>query len=146
MHQSGQIRTLALALIRNGDRVLLSRGYDPVKQAEFYRALGGINFGESSADALQRELREELDVRLVDLHYLGCLESIFVFNNHPGHELIQLYRCNLADPEFYERDEIAFSEGERQKLARWVSIERCLSGELQVVPKQFLAYLSAPAQ
>lgn len=69
-----------------------------------------------------------------------------MFNNQPGHELIQLYRCNLADPEFYERDEIAFSEGEWQKLARWVSIDHCLSGELQVVPKQFLAYLSAPAQ
>jgi hypothetical protein len=53
MDQSNQIRVLALGLIRDGDRIFISEGYDPVKQHPFYRALGGgVEFGETSYDAL----------------------------------------------------------------------------------------------
>ena len=137
-----RIRVLALGLIRHENRLFLSEGYDATKQQTFYRALGGgVDFGETSLDALHREFQEELQAELTNVRYLACLENIFTFNGQLGHELIQLYACDFADPKFYQQSEIMFSEGERQKKALWVEIERLASGELHLVPEDFLKYV-----
>ncbi|MBD1862649.1 MULTISPECIES: NUDIX hydrolase [Trichocoleus] len=150
MYGVNQIRVLALGLIQDrqaaaagkGDRIFVSEGYDPVKQKTFYRALGGgVDFGETSLIALQREFQEEIQAELANIRYLGCLENIFVFNGQSGHELIQLYKCDFADPKFYELDELMFAEGDRQKKALWIESDRFKSGELTLVPEQFFDYL-----
>ena len=150
MYGVNQIRVLALGLIQDrqaaaaekGDRIFVSEGYDPVKQKTFYRALGGgVDFGETSLIALQREFQEEIQAELANIRYLGCLENVFTFNGQPGHELIQLYKCDFADPKFYEIDELIFAEGDRQKKALWVESDRFKSGELTLVPEQFFDYL-----
>jgi 8-oxo-dGTP pyrophosphatase MutT (NUDIX family) len=150
MYGVNQIRVLALGLIQDrqaaaaekGDRIFVSEGYDPVKQKTFYRALGGgVDFGETSVTALQREFQEEIQAELANIRYLGCLENLFVFDGRAGHELIQLYKCDFAEPKFYEVDELIFVEGERQKKALWVESDRFKSGELTLVPEQFFDYL-----
>jgi 8-oxo-dGTP pyrophosphatase MutT (NUDIX family) len=150
MYGVNQIRVLALGLIQDrqaaaaekGDRIFVSEGYDPVKQKTFYRALGGgVDFGETSLVALQREFQEEIQAELANIRYLGCLENVFTFNGQPGHELIQLYKCDFADPRFYKLDELIFVEGDRQKKALWVESDRFKSGELTLVPEQFFDYL-----
>jgi len=141
MHPS-KIRVLSLGLIRDGDRTFLSEGYDPVKQQTFYRALGGgVDFGESSYDALKREFMEELQAELTNIKYLGCIENLFMFNGQAGHELIQLYQCDFVDPKFYQLEQMEFSEGEYKKNALWLDIQHCKSGEIRIVPEQFLDYL-----
>ncbi|MFM8007825.1 MAG: NUDIX domain-containing protein, partial [Dolichospermum sp.] len=61
MNKEGQIRVIVLALIRDGNRIFVSEGYDPTKQSIFYRALGGgVEFGETSRIALIREFQEEI--------------------------------------------------------------------------------------
>lgn len=143
MHQSGQIRVLALGLIQDGNRIFISEGYDPVKDQTFYRALGGgVDFGETSYQALQREFQEELQAELTNIHYLGCLENIFMFNGKAGHELIQLYRCDFVDRTFYEKERMTFQEGERSKTALWVDMDRFKSGELILYPEHFLDYVT----
>ncbi len=142
MHTLGEIRVLALGLIRDGDRIFISEGHDPVKQQTFYRALGGgVDFGETSLVALQREFQEEIQADLTNIRYLGCLENIFTFNDQPGHEILQVYQCDFVDQKFYQLEQLVFSEGERQKTALWVNIERFKSGKLKLVPEGFLDYL-----
>jgi 8-oxo-dGTP pyrophosphatase MutT (NUDIX family) len=143
MHNPNEIRFLVLGLIKdNNNRVFLSQGYDANKQEYFYRALGGgIEFGEKSSEALQREFKEELEAEITNIQYLTCLESIFSFNGQPGHEVIQLYQCDFTDAKFYQLEEVAFNEGERQKIARWVDLEKCRSRELKVVPESVINYL-----
>lgn len=144
MHKPDEIRFLVLGLIKDRDRAFLSEGYDTTKQEYFYRALGGgVEFGEKSYDALKREFQEELDAELTNIRYLTCLESLFSFNGQPGHEVIQLYQCDFADPKFYTIEEITFNEGKRQKIARWVDLEKCRSGELKVVPEPMVEYITA---
>lgn len=141
MHKPGEIRVLALGLIRDGNRIFVSEGYDPVKQQTFYRAMGGgVDFGETSLEALKREFQEEIQADLTNIRYLGCLENIFTFNGQSGHEIIQLFESDFVDPKFYQLDKLDFSEGERQKTALWVDINRFKSGELRLVPEQFLDY------
>jgi 8-oxo-dGTP pyrophosphatase MutT (NUDIX family) len=142
MHKPGEIRVLALGIIKKGDRTFISQGYDPVKQQTFYRAMGGgVDFGETSFQALQREFQEEIQAELTNIHYLGCIENLFTFNGKQGHEILQIYECDFVDPKFYQLENLVFAEGERQKTALWVEISRFKSGELKLVPEQFLEYL-----
>ena len=142
MHVEGQIRVLALGLIKKGDRVFISQGYDPVKQKTFYRAMGGgVDFGETSLEALEREFQEEIQAKLTNISYLGCLENLFTFNGKQGHELLQVYQCDFADAKFYELESLVFAEGKRQKTALWVDMALFKSGELLLVPEPFLALL-----
>jgi 8-oxo-dGTP pyrophosphatase MutT (NUDIX family) len=150
MGKSGEICVLALGLIRDGEyakrtlreRLFISQGYDKFTQQTFYRALGGgIDFGETSLEALKREFQEEIQAELTNIRYLGCLENIFIYNGQPGHEIIQLYECDFVYPNFYQLEKIEFAEGERQKTALWVEISRFKSGELKLVPEQIFEFL-----
>ena len=141
MHKQGEIRVLALGIIRKGDRVFISEGYDPVKQQTFYRAMGGgVDFGETSLEALQREFQEEIQAELTNIKYLGCMENLFTFNGKPGHEILFVYECDFVAPKFYQLEELTFAEGERKKRALWTQIDRFKSGELKLVPEQFFEY------
>lgn len=142
MHTEGQIRVLALGLIKKGNRVFISQGYDPVKQKTFYRAMGGgVDFGETSLEALEREFQEEIQAQLTNISYLRCLENLFTFNGKQGHELLQVYQCDFADAKFYELESLVFAEGKRQKTALWVDVALFKSGELLLVPEPFLELL-----
>ena len=145
MRKAGEIRVLALGIVQDGERIFISQGYDPVKQQTFYRAMGGgVDFGETSIDALQREFQEEIQAELTNIRYLGCLENLFTFNGQQGHEILQVYQCNFVNSKFYELEQLVFAEGDRQKTALWVEISRFTSGELKLVPAQFLEYLKLP--
>ncbi|WP_373530577.1 NUDIX hydrolase [Nostoc sp.] len=143
MNKAGEIRVLALGLIRDGERIFVSEGYDPVKQETFYRALGGgVDFGETSRDGLEREFQEEIQAELTNIRYLGCIENLFTFSGRQGHEIIQLYQCDFADSKFYQLESLVFSESENHKhRALWIDISRFKSEELRLVPEVFFEYL-----
>ncbi|MGB7272128.1 MAG: NUDIX hydrolase [Geitlerinemataceae cyanobacterium] len=133
-----KIRVLALGIIRDDDRLFLSEGYDPVTEKSFYRVLGGgVDFGETSLDALKREFQEEIQADLKNIEYVSCLENIFTYKGKPKHEIIQLYRCDFVDSQLYQIDEILFTEGDRKKKALWIDFQRIKSGELRIVPEGF---------
>lgn len=139
--EKGKVRVIVLGLIQSGDRIFVSECEDPVKQETFYRVLGGgIEFGEHSIDAWQREFLEEIQAELTNIKYLACLENFFIFNGQAGHELIQLYQCEFVDPKFYQLDSLAFADGDGQHTAFWMPIERFRSGELRLVPDKFINY------
>ena len=102
------IRIIAICIFRNGDKILVFEGYDPVKQQTFYRPLGGgIEFGETSQETVHREMMEELNAEVTDLKYLGTLENIYIFNGDPGHEIVQIYDGRLVNSELYEQAEMS---------------------------------------
>ncbi|MGL5081791.1 MAG: NUDIX hydrolase [Microcoleaceae cyanobacterium] len=141
MPKSKKIRVLALGLIQRENHLFLSEGYDPTQQETFYRPLGGgVEFGELSQEALKREFLEELDAGLTQIQYLGCLESVFVYDGKPGHEIIQLYRCDFEDQTLYKSEQVTFQEGDRQKTALWMPLSRFQSGELTLYPANLLTY------
>lgn len=101
----GEIRALAVVVIRRGQQILACPGFDPNGNRQFYRLIGGgIEFGEESLVALKREIAEELGVELTNYRYLGVLENIFTFKNQPGHELCFIYSAEFADENNYQRE------------------------------------------
>ena len=102
--RAGRIRILALALIVRDGRLLVSEGHDSVKGETFYRLLGGeVELGETGAEALARELREELGAEIAQPTYRGTLENIYVYEGLPGHEVTLVYDASLQTPLFDDR-------------------------------------------
>lgn len=100
MVDRSHIRVKAFAVLRNhaGTHHAVLRGYDPGKNQEFHRLLGGgIELGERSEMAVTREIAEELDATLLEPQLLGVVENIFEFDGERGHEVVFVYAGRLAD-------------------------------------------------
>ncbi len=140
-----QIRPIVLGLVKHPvspARLLLCEFSDPFDQRRLYRAPGGgIEFGEMSFEALQREFREELQAELTNIRYLGCLENRFTYAGKPGHELVQLYQCDFVDSSFYEQEVLQGWENDQPFTAIWAEIDWFKSGRLHLVPEGCLDYL-----
>jgi len=101
------IRVISISLFYNKHKnsILVAEGFDPVKNEKFYRPLGGaVKFGEKSIDALKREIKEEIDEKILNIKYLATLENIFTFNGKKGHEIVFVYDSKFKDPNVYKRE------------------------------------------
>ena len=71
MDKFKEIRPIVLGIARKNNKILVSEGYDKVKNQTFYRCLGGgIEFLETSQEALKREYKEELGISIDIENYL----------------------------------------------------------------------------
>ncbi len=140
---AAEIRVLAIAVFREGDRILVARGVDPATGEPFYRPLGGgVEFGERAETALRREMAEELGGTIEDVRLMGVLENIFEYAGRPGHEIIFVFDARFSDPSWYLRPELPVTEaGTGWEPARWISIEALSSGPERLVPSGLLALL-----
>jgi 8-oxo-dGTP pyrophosphatase MutT (NUDIX family) len=114
-----RVRALAICLFSHEGRILASEGFDPLKNETFYRPLGGrIEFGETAAETVRRELLEEIQAEVTALEYLETLENIFVFNGEPGHEIVMVFDGQLADAALYGQPVIERTDSHSGELLR----------------------------
>ena len=70
-----QPRRIAICLIWWNGSLLVGQGYDRIKKQRFYRPLGGqLEAGETAAQAVVRELLEELGQEVELTRRLGGVE------------------------------------------------------------------------
>lgn len=124
-YNSEAIRPLALAIIKNDkNQLLVSPGYDNIKQENFYRLLGGgIEYGETSLEALNREFKEELGVELKNCHLLSISENIFSFNGLPGHEIHFIYEADFLDSDNYQIEEFDILDSKKEGKVIWLDLK-----------------------
>jgi 8-oxo-dGTP pyrophosphatase MutT (NUDIX family) len=142
----GKIRPLAICVFWHQGRILAAEGYDRVKQQTFYRPLGGkIEFGETGAEAVARELMEEIGAGVTAVRYLGTLENLFTFEGQRGHEIVLVYDGRLLDESLYQREVIHGVEDEDEQFrARWLQIESLgIAGAPPLYPDGLLDLLRA---
>jgi len=140
-----RIRPLAICVFLYNDRILVAKGYDPVKNQSFYRPLGGgIEFGEHSEETIHRELMEEISAEVRDLIYLGTLENIFVFDGIPGHEIVQVYDGVLKDTGLYKQTVILGHEADIDESfkAMWKALDEFGEGKSILYPDGLLELLT----
>jgi ADP-ribose pyrophosphatase YjhB (NUDIX family) len=105
------IRPIAICVFRHRGKILVSEGIDVVKKNRYARPLGaGIETGETSAEAIIREVREEIREEITHLTLLGVLENIFSLNGAPRHEIVFVYDAAFVDHSVYTRSEVPIRE------------------------------------
>lgn len=124
------IRPLALAVFRDGPRILVEDKWD--RPEPFYRPPGGgVEFGERAIEAVRREMREEFEAEIRDVRQLGTLENIFDYHGRPGHEVVFVFEARFADDSYYEAERIVGTEGGGTRIeAVWIDVSEPLDRPL----------------
>ena len=116
------IRPLVVAVIKKEDKILVMPGYDKVKNEHFYRLPGGgIEFGETSEDALKREFREEIGAEIKIIKQIGISENIFTYEGKKGHEIVMsLYLDDYNGNQLYieGKEKYIDSKGKEKNACR----------------------------
>lgn len=139
MNKFKEIRPVALGLAIKDGKLLVSEGYDSKKNQTFYRCLGGgIEFLETSQEAIKREFKEEIGADITVKDFLGISENIFTFEGKNGHELIFLYMVELRDSDYKEEYSII---DEVNSTAKWIDIQSFKTKEKIIYPTEILNYI-----
>ncbi len=141
-----RIRPIAICLFRNANRILVSEGFDTVKQNYYYRPLGGgIEYGESSKVAVAREIWEELGVEIENVQLLNVLENIFIYEGQQGHEIVFVFDAKFVDKSLYKLDEIDGFEQEANVRfkAIWKSLNEIEKSGARLVPEDLAKLLNS---
>lgn len=139
MDKFKEIRPIVLGLAVGNGKVLVSEGYDKVKNQTFYRCLGGgIEFLEKSDAALKREFMEELGINISVQDFLGIFENIFTYDGKSAHELVFVYSVALDDCDFKAEYPILDMPGH---FAKWVDVDVFKRNEEILYPTEVVGFL-----
>ncbi|MEV4735897.1 MULTISPECIES: NUDIX domain-containing protein [unclassified Microbacterium] len=128
------IRNIAVGLPVKDGHVLALEGYDGSRDLHFLRAIGGgIEFGETAVEALNREYMEELGVVLDSAEPLGVFENIFTYKGEPGHEIAHVFAVTSTALDAVPLDAV-LEILDQGSPVRWVPITDIASGTRVLFP------------
>lgn len=135
-----RIRSIAICVIRQDEKIFVTDGYDSVKGTSYHRPLGGgMEFGEHSRETVLREFREELGAELENVRYLCTLENVFTLEGRTGHEIVQVYEADFIDESWYRVESARVQVG--PELALWKPLGAFAGEEARLVPEGLLEIL-----
>jgi len=83
---------------------------------------------------VRREIREELQSEIENLERIEIIENIFTYAGEKGHEIVFLFKGQLARKELYKQETIHIDEDEYEFDARWIPINALLNGDVPLYP------------
>lgn len=140
MDKFNEIRPIVLGLAIKDNKLLVSEGFDKVKNQIFYRCLGGgIEFLETSTEALKREFLEEINIEIEVKDFLGIAENIFNYEGKNAHEIVLFYSIEISNSDL--KDEYIVNEEGKLSKAMWVDIDEFKNGNRILYPKEIFKFL-----
>lgn len=140
MDKFKEIRPVVLGIAKRGNKILVSKGYDKIKDNYFYRCLGGgIEFLETSEQALKREYKEELGIDISVGNFLGLAENIFTYEGKKAHELILFYDIQIEDKDI--KDNYHIIDDNCEVDAYWIDIEEFKNKNKILYPEKIFDYI-----
>lgn len=86
-------------------------------------------------DALQREFYEEINQALSQVEYLATLENHYVLQGVQGHEMVRVYKAQLADPAAYGQSFEIHEPGQLPMLAYFKPLAELRQAPMTLVPQ-----------
>ena len=131
-----KIRNKVIISVINRGEVLLSEGYDPIRDFKFYIPIGGgVEFGESIKEAAIRELREEIGLEGQILSYEDFHELFFEFRGKKEHEVMFHFICKVSD-EIRKSIPVVGVESDGESIPlTWVSKPELVESRGSIVPE-----------
>lgn len=140
MNKFKEIRPIVLGLAIKDNKLLVSEGFDKVKNQTFYRCLGGgIEFLEKSTYALKREFQEEINIDIDIKDFLGISENIFTYDGKNAHELVLYYNIDISDEGY--KEEYIVNDDNGQSKATWIDINDFKNGNKILYPEEVFKYI-----
>jgi ADP-ribose pyrophosphatase YjhB (NUDIX family) len=135
-----RIRPIAIGVIRRGAELLVAAVEDDAGGIKGWRPLGGgIEPGERAAEALRRELMEELGLAIAEPKLLAVIENLFEHHGVAGHEIVFVLETAFVDAQAYRCEAFDFSDGGGVACrARWMEIASFRTGEERLFPAELI--------
>ena len=116
------------AIVECNNKVLLHKGIDK----DYYNIPGGrCKIGESSLNAVKREIEEEVGILEEDYKLIYILENFFSENNLSTHELLYIYTIVLpSNHPLYHKNEFATNDNKKE-INYWISKDEIINLKLK---------------
>ena len=138
---TGLINIRVCAIIMKNGKVLMAGN----KNQDYLYTVGGrVQFGETSEDAIIREVSEETGMKL-EIDRLGFIQENFFWADVTEHIDKLVYEIDyyyyMKVPEDFEPVSKTFMEGDNEEFLRWVSPDE----DIKMYPKFFRTELKDPS-
>lgn len=125
------------AIIKKDNKILVTVR----NNSDYVSFIGGrAKIGETSIEAVIREVKEETGYDTKHKRIMGIMENFYIsrHNNKPYHEILIIHELEFADKNVYEKEVIDNYEETNAKFT-WKSIEELKKENFK--PQQVLDYL-----
>lgn len=132
-----------LGILRRGDELLVQQLTDPAAET-FHRPIGGgVEFGEPSDVALEREFLEELGVGIDAGPTVATMENRFSWDGEPAHELVIVREAEFVDESMYDRERFdgVDAGGTVEYEATWKALDALAAPPEPLYPEPLAAVL-----
>lgn len=132
----------AVCVVRRDDDIFVCERADADSGLVFYRPLGGsLATGERGHDAVARAIREEVNVEVSRLRYLGSIENISPAPDG-AREVVLVYDGALNDPAIYAASSVeAYENGSIAFKGVWKPLADFAGGHALLRPDGLLDLL-----
>lgn len=111
---------VAAVIVNNGSLLAQKNPIDD----SYYLVGGRVSFGESTQEALTREIREELKIEIQSYKPLWVNECFFTESGKYFHEIGVYYSVDISDTNFnHFEDSFELTEKNRTNHYEWIDIE-----------------------
>lgn len=133
------IRNTVRAIARRNKEILVIQ---EVEDNEIYYHLpgGGIEFREKIIEALKREVKEELEVEVINYNHIITIDNLFEVDGMKAHEIAHVYEVDLSK-DIYHIDEKAMLADVIPSKIMWIEVDEFKSNKKVFYPKELVRLL-----
>lgn len=125
--------TIALIMNEKQELLIATRANDPAKGTLDLPG-GFVDMYETGEEAVVREVKEETNLEVIDIHYLFSIVNIYNYSNFEVHTLDLVYKCEVKSTENMKAEDDV-SKLEFKKISDLNPLEFGLDSVRKVITK-----------